>query len=164
MSYKRHYKSWQKRYHNYRQEARERSDEYDYTHSPNPRRFYRSNDNRILAGVCGGIGEYFGWDPILVRIIAGLSFITGVFSGVVFFGYLIAWFIAPRRPHSQSFKEALKPEEEAFWKGVSDRPKETFSNIRYKFKDLDQRLQGLERVMTSEEWQLRKQFRELEKN
>jgi len=34
------------------------------------RRLYRSRSNRWIAGVCGGIGEYFGIEPIIVRILA----------------------------------------------------------------------------------------------
>ena len=47
--------------------------------------------------------------------------------------------------------------------GVSDRPQVTFSNLRYKFMDLEDRLQGLESSVTSNEWRLRKQFRDLER-
>jgi len=35
-----------------------------------PRRLYRSRRNRWIAGVCGGIGEYFNIDPIIIRILA----------------------------------------------------------------------------------------------
>jgi phage shock protein C len=45
---------------------------------------------------------------------------------------------------------------------VSDRPAETFSNIRYKFKDMDDRLARMERSVTSEEWKLKREFRDLE--
>ena len=34
------------------------------------KRLYRSSKNRIIAGVCGGIGEYFNIDPVIVRILA----------------------------------------------------------------------------------------------
>ena len=34
------------------------------------KRLYRSRSNRVLAGVCGGIGEYFDIDPVIVRILA----------------------------------------------------------------------------------------------
>jgi len=35
-----------------------------------PKRLYRSRSNRWIAGVCGGIGEYFNIDPIIIRILA----------------------------------------------------------------------------------------------
>ena len=37
------------------------------------KRLFRSRDNRIIAGVCGGIGEYFDVDPVLIRVIAILA-------------------------------------------------------------------------------------------
>lgn len=56
------------------------------------KRLYRSNTNRILAGVCGGIGEYFGIDPTIVRLLWVLFCLAGG-SGVL--GYLIALIIIP---------------------------------------------------------------------
>jgi phage shock protein C len=35
----------------------------DYSRSPNPKRFYRSRKESVIAGVCGGIAESMGWDP-----------------------------------------------------------------------------------------------------
>ncbi len=52
----------------------------------------KSSTNRKIAGVCGGIGEYFGIDPTLVRLgFAALSFIAG--GGMVV--YIIATIIMP---------------------------------------------------------------------
>ena len=58
------------------------------------KRLYRSAKNRVLGGVCGGIGEYFNVDPTIVRLLWILFGLTAV--GVVF--YFIAWFIIPRNP------------------------------------------------------------------
>lgn len=128
-----------------------------YDRHPNPKRFFRSRD-RLIAGVCGGIADRMGWDPTLVRIVAVVSLITGFFSGFVFLGYLITWMVTPTRP----FGADLSPDEERFWRGVSDRPRVTLSNIRYKFKDMEERLQSLEKSVTDDEWRLRRQFRDLE--
>ncbi len=59
-----------------------------------PKRLYLSDKNRVIGGVCGGIGEYFGVDPVIVRllwVIFALVYGSGVFA------YLIAWLIIPRR-------------------------------------------------------------------
>ena len=56
---------------------------------------YRSGENKVLGGVCGGMGEYFDIDPVLIRlawIIAIFVFGTGVLA------YLIAWIIIPKNP------------------------------------------------------------------
>ena len=58
------------------------------------KRFYRSKRDRKLAGVCGGLGEYFGVDPNLVRPLAVLiALSTGVIP--VLITYLVAWWILP---------------------------------------------------------------------
>ena len=57
-----------------------------------PRRLYRSRSERMLGGVCGGLAEYFGIDPVIVRIIAvALVFAGG--AGVL--AYLAAWLLVP---------------------------------------------------------------------
>lgn len=61
------------------------------------KRLYRSREDRILAGICGGLGDYFGYDPVLIRILAVvLLVLTGLFPlGVI---YLVAIFIIPLEP------------------------------------------------------------------
>ncbi len=58
------------------------------------KRLYRSKKNKIAAGVCGGIGEYFDVDPVLVRILFVLSFFMG---GLSVFAYIVGWIIIPFR-------------------------------------------------------------------
>ena len=53
------------------------------------KRLYRSASNRWIAGVCGGIGEYFNIDPTLVRILAV------VIPGFGWIGYLVCALIIP---------------------------------------------------------------------
>jgi phage shock protein C len=57
------------------------------------KRLTRSRDERMLAGVCGGLAEYLGMDPTIVRLLAVL---LGVFSaGTALIAYLIAAIIIP---------------------------------------------------------------------
>ncbi|MCL2747002.1 MAG: PspC domain-containing protein [Coriobacteriia bacterium] len=56
-------------------------------------RLMRSRKNRMIAGVCGGIAEYFNVDPILIRIVVVLLMLLPI--GPVFIAYLIAWIIIP---------------------------------------------------------------------
>lgn len=60
------------------------------------RRFLRSRTNRVLAGVCGGIAEYYGSDVTAVRI---LAVVIGVLTGILplLFVYLIAAVLVPER-------------------------------------------------------------------
>ena len=56
------------------------------------KRLYRSETDRIIAGVCGGIAEYFDVDPVLIRVIAVVLFFAGLFG---FLAYLVLWIIIP---------------------------------------------------------------------
>lgn len=55
---------------------------------------YRSSKNKIIAGVCGGLGEYFGVDPVIIRLLWVLLTLMGG-SGIIL--YIIFWIIVPRR-------------------------------------------------------------------
>jgi len=56
--------------------------------TPGPRRFLRSRDDRIVAGVCGGLGRYFNADPVLFRVGAVVLVFLG---GVAFLAYPALW-------------------------------------------------------------------------
>ncbi len=58
------------------------------------KRLTRSDDGYI-GGVCGGIAEYFGWDPTIVRVIWLIAILFGVGSPILI--YIILWIIMPER-------------------------------------------------------------------
>ncbi len=128
--------------------------------SPNPNRLYRSRTDKVCLGVCGGIADRFGWEPSLVRILTVASFF--VFAGpLVVIAYIVMAMITPKVPRGE---RPLAPEEDQFWRNVSDRPRMTASGLKYSFMDLEDRLRNIERNVTSEEWRLKKAFRDLESN
>ncbi len=58
----------------------------------------RSVSDRWLAGVCGGLAEYFGMDPTAVRVgYVLLSMLSAAFPGILV--YLILWFLVPEREY-----------------------------------------------------------------
>lgn len=59
------------------------------------KKLYKSNQNKMIDGVCGGIAEYFGIDPTVVRLIWALFSLMGG-SGIL--AYIIAAIIIPRSP------------------------------------------------------------------
>jgi phage shock protein C len=59
------------------------------------RKLYRSRTNRQLAGVCGGLAEYFNLDATLIRVLFVVLAVLGG-SGLVI--YLVLWIIVPREP------------------------------------------------------------------
>ena len=60
------------------------------------KRLYKSSTNRVLCGVCGGIGEYFKVDPTIIRLIFVL-FVFGVGSGLL--AYIVAAIIMPEQKY-----------------------------------------------------------------
>ena len=58
------------------------------------KRLMRSND-RVLAGVCGGIAEYLEFDPVLVRIAYAFLTLFTAFSGLIF--YFVLWIVMPEK-------------------------------------------------------------------
>ena len=59
------------------------------------KRLYRSRSDRMILGVCGGLGTYFGVDPTLVRVIAAVSLLLGL-TGILV--YLILAVVIPVEP------------------------------------------------------------------
>lgn len=60
------------------------------------RKLYRSSTNRMICGVCGGIGEYLGVDATLVRLLWAII----ACSGTGLLAYIVAAVIIPERPGS----------------------------------------------------------------
>lgn len=57
------------------------------------KKLYRSKQNKVIAGICGGIGNYFDIDPIIIRILLVVAAFSG---GVGLLVYFIAWIIIPK--------------------------------------------------------------------
>ncbi len=56
-------------------------------------RLYRSQKEKVIGGVCGGLSEYFSIDPIIVRLL----FLALFFAGFGLIIYLIAWIFVPTK-------------------------------------------------------------------
>jgi phage shock protein PspC (stress-responsive transcriptional regulator) len=60
-------------------------------------RLYRSRDDRWLGGVLGGLGAYFGIDPLLLRVATILLTVLG--AGVLVPAYIVLWIFVPEEPY-----------------------------------------------------------------
>lgn len=57
----------------------------------------RSRQHRLIAGVCGGIAEWLGWDPTVVRVLyVVISILSVAFPGILV--YVLLWLIMPKAP------------------------------------------------------------------
>lgn len=70
------------------------------------KKLYRSRTNRMIAGVMGGLGEFFGIDPVLLRLgYLILTVFTGFAPGII--GYILAIVVVPEAPlvsHAEEVK------------------------------------------------------------
>lgn len=64
-----------------------------------PRKLYRSRKNRVFAGVCGGLGEFFDIDPTWVRLLFVFFLLA---AGSTLLVYLIMWLVVPEAPNATS--------------------------------------------------------------
>ena len=62
-----------------------------------PKRLFRSRTNKVLGGVCAGLGTYLTLDPVLIRVLWAITFFIG---GAGLLAYIIAWIIIPEEPMS----------------------------------------------------------------
>jgi phage shock protein C len=60
------------------------------------KKLYRSRNNRIIAGVCSGLGDYLNIDPTLVRLLFAAGAVLGVGSTIVI--YLVLMIVVPEEP------------------------------------------------------------------
>lgn len=72
------------------------------------KRLYRSREDRQIAGVCGGVADYLGVDPTLVRLVCAIFAIAGG-PGVLL--YMIMAVIVPEEPEFAPAAEKAKREE-----------------------------------------------------
>ncbi|NLL62445.1 MAG: PspC domain-containing protein, partial [Candidatus Atribacteria bacterium] len=72
------------------------------------KKLYRSKKDSMIAGVCGGIAEYFEIDPTLVRLLTVLVVFLGGAGGIA---YIIAWIIIPQNPEQIIESEETEEEE-----------------------------------------------------
>ena len=62
-----------------------------------PPRLHRSRQDRVLAGVCGGLGRYLDLDPVVLRILT----VALIFTGVGIPAYIIAWIVIPEAAENE---------------------------------------------------------------
>jgi phage shock protein C len=125
--------------------------------SGNPFRLYRNTERGILAGVCAGIADYLGIEPIVIRMamVGGLVFF--LFPTIVAY-IVLAVLLKPKPP--ALFRNG---EEEQFWRGVSTAPSDTFQSLKHKFQELEDRLRQMESQVASGDFDLHRKFRDLDR-
>ncbi len=127
----------------------------DNYNSINPHKLYKNPDNGVFSGICTGIADYFDISRSLVRFVC---FIVFFFNPILF---LITYFILSALLDKRPNNVFSNSHEEKFWKGVAHSPTETFKNLRYKFRSMNERLKKMENKVTSKEFELEEKYKNL---
>ncbi len=107
-------------------------------------RFYRDKQNSKIMGVCAGIGDYTGIDPLLVRIgFLGLTFVSG---GATIPFYFLVGLLANKKPQHLYIADK---QEQKFWQGVRQSPARTARDVKGQLREIDRRLADVELYYTS---------------
>lgn len=126
---------------------RQRSD------GPRRNKLYRNTEDKVVAGVCAGIADYFGFDVTITRVI--------VIVGSIFFAptipivYVILALMLEKKPVEF---ERRREEDAELEKRIRSEPHATLLSVRHRFRDLDLRLQRIEKYVTSERFRLDREF------
>jgi phage shock protein PspC (stress-responsive transcriptional regulator) len=67
---------------------------------------YRSRDDKILGGVCGGLAQWLGWNPLYVRILYLVLGAMPFFAGIPI--YAILWIVMPKEPREAAAARHLR--------------------------------------------------------
>lgn len=122
---------------------------------PSPIRFYRDPANGPVMGVCAGIADYFDVPPMAVRI--GAVFGLFFFTLPTLVAYVLAGVLVDAKPAELYANE----DQEAFWRKVRVEPGQTVGDLGRKFRDIERRIRNAEAYVTSSEFKLNRDFREL---
>jgi len=125
--------------------------------SPNPHRLYRDREAGKLFGVCAGIADYFGIEVIVVRLAAVIGAVF--FTMPVVGAYLLAALVLKPKPN----RLYANREEEDFWRTLTTKPDRTLAGLRQKFRDMERRLIGLETYVSSNEFELNRAIKNLDR-
>jgi phage shock protein C len=120
--------------------------------TPKYKKLYLDKQNAKISGVCAGVADYFGLDPMIVRIATVLIALLG--GGLSILGYILLAIFLDTKPLDMF--ESKKESE--FWKSVRTEPSNTVSDVRYKFRDIERRLRATEAHVTSPQYNLHREI------
>ena len=109
------------------------SDNFTNNYTSTKRKLYRDKDNGSVAGVCTGLGYYFGIDAVWIKIVFLIFVFAGFGTGIL--AYFILWFVTPE---AKTTTEKLEMTGEPVnISNIEKKVREEFENVSNKFKSVD---------------------------
>ena len=118
----------------------------------------RIPERGVVAGVCAGIAEYFGWSVKLLRAACVIGVVLG--AGAIIVVYAILWYVMDPVEPSRATAYGSGAGEGAAAPDPMRRP--TMAEVQARFERLDQRLRSIEECVTDKEFDLRRELKKLE--
>ena len=125
--------------------------------APRGRRLYQDREGGVIFGVCAGVADYFGFDVFVMRILAVLSLFFFTFP--TFVSYILLAFLLPKKP--RALYGPVDEEVEALRRQVRSSPHATLDSVKHRFRDIESRIQQMERYLTSSRFKLDREFESL---
>lgn len=133
---------------------RHRGDRFE---GPRRNKLYRNTDDKRVAGVCSGVADYFGFDVTLTRVVVLVAAVFFMPSVVIV--YAILALILDEKPTELGPRRSSEDLE--LERRVRAEPHSTLNSVKHRFRDLDRRLQRIEKYVTSDRFILDQKFEEL---
>ena len=122
-----------------------------------PTKLYKDGKNGKIAGVCAGLGDYFGIQPNIIRAGAVIGSLFGFFPPILIV-YVVLAFILDEKPRELRDN----PKEDQFWRDMRTRPDYTSFDLKRRFQEIEKRTRQLEAYITSKRFRLQRELSELE--
>jgi phage shock protein C len=127
----------------------------------------RDDRNGKIAGICAGIADYFGWEIWLVRIVVLSSVLLGL-GGFLPVLYLAGWFVLEKKSVAEAklghpvtdVEERPVEVKTRIWQR-GDTPKQALAHLQQQFDHIEVRVRRIERHVTSNTFELNREFRRL---
>lgn len=105
-----------------------------------------------MLGVCAGVADYFGFDRNVVRAVTA---VCAFFFPTTIIAYFILGLVLDQEPEQERIKSSYQSE---LRRRVRSEPHSTLNSQRHRFRELDRRLQKLEKYVTSKRFRLDREF------
>ena len=118
-------------------------------------KLYRVKEGAQVLGVCAGVADFFGFDRNMVR---GVTAVCAFFFPTTIAGYFILGMFLEHAPEPEAEES---PYDRELRRRVRSEPHGTLHSQRHRFRELDRRLQKLEKYVTSKRFRLDREFEDL---